>query len=340
LQSYDILIAIPSLHGGPMLHSCLASLAAQTERDFEVIVVDNSGIGAIAAELGDGIPGLALRVHISPANIGFAAAINQAWAMSRARYLATLNDDAEADPGWLAALKGVMDLAAETGMCASQVRLYGAGRLDSAGMLLCPDGSSKQRGHGRPPSDFSALEETLFPSASAALYRREMLEDVGLFDPDLFLYCEDTDLGLRARWNGWRCMYVPQAIVFHHYSRSAGAASPLKAWYIERNRLWVAAKTFPTRMLWALPFHSAARYLWHLIYLLRGRGAAARFQSEGRGAWALPSIALRAHWTLVASFRDLRRKRREIRKTALLTPRQFLALMKRYRISTREIARL
>lgn len=323
-----------------MLRACLASLAAQTERDFEVIVIDNSGAGAIAAELAEGFPKLALRTHINPSNLGFAAAINQAWAMSDARYLATLNDDAEADPGWLAALKCAMDQAAETGMCASQVRLYGAEQLDSAGMLLYADGSSKQRGQGRPPSDFSALEETLFPSASAALYRREMLEDVGLFDADFFLYCEDTDLGLRARWNGWRSIYVPQAVVFHHYSRSAGAASPLKAWYIERNRLWVAAKTFPARMLWALPFYSAARYLWHFMYLLRGRGTAARFHEEGHGALALPGIVLRAHWSLVAKFRDLRRKRREIRKAALLTPPQFLSLLKRYRISAREIARL
>jgi GT2 family glycosyltransferase len=207
-------------------------------------------------------------------------------------------------------------------------------------MLLCADGSSKQRGHGEAPSAFPAIEETLFPSASAALYRREMLEDVGLFDPDLFLYCEDTDIGLRARWNGWRSMYVPDAVVYHRYSQSAGAASLLKAWYIERNRLWVAAKTFPARMLWTLPFHTASRYAWHLIYLLRGRGTAARFHDEGPGIWALPGIVWRAHWSLAARFRELRRKRREIQRRALLTPRQFLALVKRYRISAREIARL
>ena len=76
------------------------------------------------------------------------------------------------------------------------------------------------------------------PSGSAALYRREMLEEIGLFDESFFLYCEDTDLGLRARWAGWECLYVPDAMVEHRYSHSAGKASALKAYYVERNRLF------------------------------------------------------------------------------------------------------
>ena len=73
------------------------------------------------------------------------------------------------------------------------------------------------------PEDFPVLEEVLLPSGSAALYRRAMLDQIGGFDDDFFLYCEDTDLGLRARWAGWKCLYVPDAVVEHHYSHSAGA---------------------------------------------------------------------------------------------------------------------
>ena len=81
--------------------------------------------------------------------------------------------------------------------------------LDSAGMLIAADGSSKQRGHGEPPANIRAASDALFPSGSAALYRRKMLDEIGLFDERFFLYCEDTDLGLRARWAGWECAYVP-----------------------------------------------------------------------------------------------------------------------------------
>ena len=95
----------------------------------------------------------------------------------------------------------------------AQVRLYGERQLDSAGMLMALDGSSKQRGQGRPPEDFPVAEEVLLPSGSAAIYRRRMLEQIGGFDDDFFLYCEDTDLGLRARWAGWKCLYAPDAVV-------------------------------------------------------------------------------------------------------------------------------
>jgi hypothetical protein len=96
--------------------------------------------------------------------------------------------------------------------------MAGCGTLDSAGMLIAADGSSKQRGHGQDAAKFAAMTEALLPSGSAALYRRKMLDEIGLFDELFFLYCEDTDLGLRARWAGWECGYVPGAIVEHQES--------------------------------------------------------------------------------------------------------------------------
>src|SRR5689334_21572612 len=146
-------------------------------------------------------------------------------------------------------------------MCASQVRLYGENQLDSAGMLIAGDGSSKQRGHLSPSKSFSEPEEVLLPSASAAMYRRAMLDQAGWFDDDFSMYCEDTDLGLRGRWAGWKCLYAPDAVVEHRYSHSAGRASPLKAYYVERNRLFVLVKNFPTVTLLRAPFVAFARYV-------------------------------------------------------------------------------
>ncbi len=129
-------IAIASLKGGAPLAASLDGLARQTDQDFEVIVVDNSGTGRIERELA-GRRGV--RVLCNARNVGFAAAVNQAWRMSEARYLATLNDDAEPHPGWLGALRREMEAAgpmAKMGMCASQVRLWGTATLDSAGMRM------------------------------------------------------------------------------------------------------------------------------------------------------------------------------------------------------------
>ncbi|HSW48581.1 MAG TPA: glycosyltransferase family 2 protein, partial [Bryobacteraceae bacterium] len=304
----------------------------QTFRDFEVIVVDNSGEGLAR--------GSTARVIENPRNLGFGAAVNQGLRASRAPYLATLNDDAAARPGWLEALVGAVEPRPEAGMCASKVLLAGRGVLDSAGMLMCADGSSKQRGHGRPPSEFSTAEEVLLPSGSAALYRRAMLEETGGFDEDFFLYSEDTDLGLRARWAGWRCLYAPDAVVDHRYSHSAGRASPLKAYFVERNRLFLVVKNFPAPDLLKAPWFTLARYWWHLSSMRAGSGAAAEFRAGGGSAWKLIYIVLRAHLALAASLGSLWRKRLRIRRAAKIDPAAFRQLLRQHSLSPREVAAL
>jgi GT2 family glycosyltransferase len=336
LPDFLVTVVIPTLAADSRLRECLEALARQTRRDFEVIVIDNSGQG-LARRNGSAA---GARIIENQRNAGFGRAINQGLQSSSAPYLATLNDDAAPHPGWIDALVSAMERRPDAGMCASQVRLFGESRLDSAGMLVALDGSSKQRGQGRSPGDFPVAEEVLLPSGSAALYRRAMLEQIGGFDDDFFLYCEDTDLGLRARWAGWKCLYAPDAVVEHHYSHSAGRTSPLKAYYVERNRLFVLAKNFPGRMLAAAPFVSAARYVWHLKYLLDGRGSAARFRAEGHAGPRMAWYVLRAHLALIGNAGRLRRQRREIRRHARITPKVFERLVRSHSISARRLAAL
>jgi len=331
-----VTVVIPTLAADSRLAECVQSLSRQTCRDFEVVIVDNSGKGLVRTNAV--APGA--RVIENPRNVGFGAAINQGMEASRSTYVATLNDDAVANPSWLASLVGALDACPEAGMCASQVRLFGEERLDSAGMLIARDGSSKQRGHNRRPDDFPVAEEVLLPSGSAALYRRAMLDEIGGFDPAFFLYCEDTDLGLRARWRGWRCLYAPAAVVEHHYSHSAGRASPVKAFFVERNRLFLAAKNFPASMLALAPLVSVARYFWHARFLLQGRGSAARFRAEGHAGPRMLWYIVRAHGALLANLASLWRQRREIRARARITPAVFRHLVRSHAISARKVAEL
>jgi GT2 family glycosyltransferase len=320
---------------GETLTECLQSLFRQSCSNFEIVVVDNSGKGLVrAAEF----PGI--RVIEMTANVGFGAAVNRAYENSRAPYLATLNDDAVASPGWLKALVAALDANPAAGLCASQVRLQKGAGLDSAGMLICADGSSKQRGHRQPAASFGTLERVLMPSASAALYRRAMLDSIGAFDGDFFLYCEDTDLGLRAARAGWECLYVPEAIVEHRYSFSAGRVSPLKAYYVERNRIFVAVKNFPFSFLLAAPFVSIARYWWHVMSMLRGRGSASQFQQEGHGGWRLGWFVLKAHLAALAGAGQLLAKRRKILSTSRLSEKAFAGLLRRFSIPARKLAEL
>lgn len=340
-----VTVVVPTLARDPLFLDCLRSLAAQTWNDFEVLVVDNSGTRAarrMHAEAGE-----PCRVRwVEPGcNTGFGAAINAAREHSRSPYVATLNDDAAAAPGWLQSLVEAMSADRRAGMCACQVRLAETQALDSAGMLIAGDGSSKQRGHGSPPEAFAECGEVLFPSGAAALYRRAALDQAGWFDEDFFLYCEDTDLGLRLLRLGWRCLYVPLAVAHHRLSHSAGRASALKAFYVERNRLFVVAKNFPLRLLVLAPLVTAARYFWHVAWMFRGRGAAAQFRRQGDSALQLGWLALRAHLALVRHVPSLWRKRRQIQRAVDAEPQAlssgpFCRLLRAWPISAKQVAEL
>ena len=326
-----VTVVVPTLAADETLTACLDSLQRQSFHDFEVIVVDNSGRKAVQPREG-------ICIIANDRNVGFGAAFNQAFRASNTPLLAVLNDDATAHPGWLGALLSALEERPDVGMCASQVRLADNGKLDSAGMLLCRDGSSKQRGHLEPPDCFRLRDEALLPSGSAALYRREMFDEIGLFDESFFLYCEDTDLGLRGRWAGWECLYVPDAIVEHRYSHSAGQASGLKAYYVERNRLVVAAKNFPLVDLMLLPFYTIARYFWHAVFAVQGRGKAAEFQQKGGSVAGLLWYALRAHFALLCRLPAIWKQRRMMKRR--FTPRQFRRVLAKFIISPRRVAAL
>ena len=331
----SVVIAIPTLFGGPTLLACLDALCRQHYRDFEVIVINN-GEGLSGAE---SMPvNFALRVISPGSNIGFGAAINRAAEVSIAPMVATLNDDTEPEENWLQTLVAAMDSDGDVGMCAPRIEIFGSETLDSAGMLLCADGSSKQRGQSQPRANWLTSGDALLPSGCSALYRRQMLHETGAFDEDFFLYCEDTDLGLRARWAGWKCRYVADSLVQHHYSRSAGAFSPLKAKFVERNRLWVAIKNFPLSLLLALPFVTVARYAWQWSAVRNQRGAASGFVRSGHSMTEIIRILWTAHWETLLNLPALLRKRAACSARRRITPAEFLREVKRHNIGPKELA--
>ena len=158
---------------------------AQTRPRFEVIVVDNGsedGSPGLVEELARGYP-VPLRLIVNPKNRGFCAANNQGFAASQSEFVALLNNDAEADPGWLEALEEVIRRDNDIGMAASKILVWeDPGRIDKCGHLIYPDGQNRGRGSGQVDrGQFDRIEETLWPDGCAAMYRRAMLEDIGGF---------------------------------------------------------------------------------------------------------------------------------------------------------------
>lgn len=330
---------VPTLARDAAVLECLRSLDGQEYPSFEILVVDNSGEGRAEALVPPDMR-VPVRVLRQDRNLGFGGAVNAAARVSQAPFLALLNDDAVAHPGWLSSMMNAIEPLEDIGMVAAQVRLAGEEALDSAGMLLARDGSSKQRGHGESPLRFARREEALLPSGSACLYRREMFDDVGGFDEAFFLYCEDTDLGLRARRRAWGCLYEPAAVVEHRYSHSAGRASAMKAYYVERNRIWTAVKNLPLSQLLAMPLFTAVRYFWHSVYLMSGKGKASEHVEGGGGVLPLVWMLVRAHLALIPELPRLLCERRRIEACARLKGRQWTLLLKRHRISLRQVAAL
>jgi GT2 family glycosyltransferase len=331
LTEAKITVVVPTLASDPCLLDCLESLARQRFRAFRTVVVDNSGRAAIHRMGAARYPFLLVE---NPTNLGFGEAVNLGFAAAPAEYLAVLNDDARADESWLQSLWDAMEAAPEAGMAACRIVQDGTALMDSAGLGLALDGSSKQIGRGEPEQHYMTPGEALIPSGCAALYRARMLEETGAFEASFFLYCEDTDLALRGHWAGWRCLYVPEARVEHRYSASAGEASPLKAYLVERSRLRVAVRCLPWSWLARAPLASVARY-WHHVRALRGQSRAAAF-ARRHPAWLLPWLVVKAHLALLRDLPALLRQRRRVVRR--LAPREFAARLRAFRIPLREVA--
>lgn len=332
LEAPRVTVVIPTLAADASIRECLDALLHQSFSRFVAVVVDNSGHGAAAQYL----PGDARIAHIvNGRNEGFGEAVNIGFRAHPSEYLAVLNDDAVAAPDWLAALVDAMDRDADAGMAAACILQSGTRQLDSAGLRIALDGSSKQNGRNAFQTSHAVPGPALIPSGCAALYRKAMLDEIGMFESSFFLYCEDTDLALRGHWAGWTAVYAPDAVVDHRYSVSAGRASPLKAYLVERNRLRVVARCLP--WTWALraPFASAVRYFWHAVFALRGTGKAGEFV-RGASPLSLPWIVVKAHLALLASLPRLLRERRAILRR--VAPRAFSARLQRHRIPLREVA--
>jgi len=250
-----VAVVVPNWNGERFLSACLGSLREQSFKDFDVIVVDDNSTDGSVAFVGRNFP--EVRVLPLDENKGFSAAVNAGIRASHSEYVALLNNDTEVDPRWLHALVEAAKVHPEAGLFASKmVDFYDRRRLDGAGDALRRSGLPLRLGHGEP--DHGQYDEAAFvfgACAGAALYRRDMLDHIGLFDEDFFANCEDGDLSFRAQLAGYRCLYVPESVIYHMGSATFGKRSPAAVRLGTRNSLCLLVKNLPTRLVPAfLPF--------------------------------------------------------------------------------------
>ena len=182
-------------------------------------------------------------------NLGFAGGTNAGIRQAKGEFILTLNNDTYVDNRFLERLVMPMILDNGIGMCAPKMLLYDD-RINSTGICISRSGAAWDRGmFEMDEGQYDTPEEVFGPCAGAALYRKKMFDEIGLFDEDFFLYVEDVDLAFRGRLAGWKCLYVPDAKVHHIYGGTLAPGSDLSVYYGNRNITWYLVKNLPINLL-------------------------------------------------------------------------------------------
>ena len=269
----DVAVIIVNYNSGDMLLRCLHDLELQTWRSFKVIVIDNASSDDSLLRAEREYPWIeAVRME---RNIGFASGNNIGAALApECKWIACLNPDAYAHPDWLANLMQAAQAHPEFALFGSKLILANhPDRLDGTGDIYHVSGAAWRRDHRRKlAGGHHAAEEIFAPCAAAALYRRDVFDEVGGFDDDYFCYFEDVDLAFRMRLRGHRCYYVPAAIVHHVSSGIAGFQSSFTVYHGHRNLVWTFVKNMPLPLFLAyLPLHLLLNAASIVLYTFKGQ---------------------------------------------------------------------
>ena len=269
----SVTIIIANWNGQFFLPTCLKALSAQTFTDFEVLVIDNGSTDGSVDTLQNDWP--EVRLIQLESNQGFAAANNQGAKLAAGEWVAFLNNDAYPEPGWLTAL--LASAQAHPGCTAFSSRILlvdPPNLLDSTGDIYHISGNAWHRGYRHEAQDFNPPHGDVFSAcAAAALYRKADFLASGGFDEDYFAYMEDIDLGFRLRLNNLFTHYVPDAVVRHVGSATAGIESEFTVYHVHRNLVWCYVTNMPGGYLWLyLPVHLISALIFMVYYAKHGLG--------------------------------------------------------------------
>ena len=259
-----------SFQSGSYIDRCLGSLLDQSAH--EVIHADNGSNDIDLDELLSDYP--TVRQVRNGANLGFAAGMNRAAATATGDWLAFINPDAFLDSNWLSVMTAAIRAHPEARLFASlQSDAETSTRLDGAGDAMTFFGFPYRMGFGQAIPANLATGEVFAPCGAAFVIRRDLFTHLGGFDESFFCYCEDADLGFRARLAGETCLLIPEAKVAHIGSASTSVRSDFALYHGYRNRLWLYVKNVPLLLLLpTLPIHIGLTLAGAVKDTVKGKG--------------------------------------------------------------------
>ena len=263
---YEVSVIIPNFNGKKYLKDCLDSMRKQDCENFEVILVDNGSEDGSTDYVREVYP--EVQVIALKENTGFCTAVNTGIKVSTGSYVILLNNDTIAEPSFVSSLLKSMKRHQRAFSCqAKMIQMQDHGKMDDAGNYYCAFGWAFADGKGRNQENYNTEKKIFSACAGAAIYRKKVLDRIGLFDHEHFAYLEDLDIGYRARLHGYENWYCPEALVYHVGSGTSGSRYNLfKVRYSSRNNIYMIYKNMP---LWQI--------VWNFPLLLLGFGCKALF---------------------------------------------------------------
>lgn len=241
----NVSIVIPNYNGEKYILDCIASIYDQIEHKQDIIVIDNHSTDLSVSLIKSKYPDITLIENDN--NKGFAAAVNQGIQASKAKYVILLNNDAFARSGFVQALCHCMESDSRIFSAGAKMLRYSEPDLiDDAGDELTIFGWAYKVGDGQPSEKFNKQRRIFSACAGAAIYRRELFEEIGYFDESFFAYLEDVDIGFRANLHGYMNVFCPSAEVEHVGSATSGSRhNDFKIKISARNNVWLCLKNLP-----------------------------------------------------------------------------------------------
>ncbi len=269
----SVSVIIPNFNGRKFLKTCIDSVKKQNYSSYEVIIVDNGSSDGSVQYIHENYPELILIQNKK--NLGFAAAVNQGIKSSSSKYVFLLNNDVELEVDSISNLIKCIEKDENIFAVSSKMICYNdRGKMDDAGDEYTILGWTRKVGDGKSPDLYVTERETFSACAGAALYRKSILSEIGYFDENFFAYLEDVDLSYRARIRGYKCVYCPDAVVYHFGSGTSGSRyNEFKIRLAARNNVYVPYKNMPWPQL-ALNciFLFMGYFIKYIFFFKKGQG--------------------------------------------------------------------
>jgi len=250
-------VIIPNWNGMKFIGMCLDSLNQSDFHSYEIIVIDNGSVDGSLEMIEKNYP--LVRLIKNPENMGFAVACNQGIKAAKGEYISLLNNDIEVESNWLTKLYEGMERHPECGMGTTKMMFldqrdvfYNTGDLFHAW--------SAGGGRGQGEKDIGQYEEEDYvfgACAGAGIYRRDFFEKVGIFDEDFFIFAEDVDINMRGQLQGFKCVYLPKAKVYHIGTATIGLYSDRYIYLCKRNDIFVLIRNYSLKLYF--------KYLWTIL---------------------------------------------------------------------------